>query len=212
MITTQKPQLSLFGPAEARTATKNVLNCYEILNSREFSWPVNVYRVEFADRSKQTHESRGEAKDIIWKLRLNELKSQWRGWGFVVDLNQYDVAVPQAWSLAKPIRTAEYSVTLARSFTATVGDAEGRAVVAGVLRDKIKEHFKGKPAPELGELWQDFDSFCQYPGSDWGKEFLMCRRFSVSVKQLTGAQLVLQTNVGPELCTQRASRAVVPFG
>jgi hypothetical protein len=129
-----------------------------------------------------------------------------------VDLNQYDVAVPQAWSLAKPIRTAEYSVTLARSFTATVGDAEGRAVVAGVLRDKIKEHFKGKPAPELGELWQDFDSFCQYPGSDWGKEFLMCRRFSVSVKQLTGAQLVLQTNVGPELCTQRASRAVVPFG
>jgi hypothetical protein len=33
MITTQKPQLSVSERAEARTATKNVLNCYEILST-----------------------------------------------------------------------------------------------------------------------------------------------------------------------------------
>jgi len=57
---------------QAGVETKTVLNCYEILNARDFSWPVNVYRVEFADQSKQIHQSRGEAKDIIWRLRKGE--------------------------------------------------------------------------------------------------------------------------------------------
>jgi hypothetical protein len=157
--------------------------------------PVNIYRVEFADSSKQTHENRGEARDIIWKLKRSDFRSQWRGWGFVIDLNPFEVAVPQRWQLARPVRTAEYSVILNRSFAATVGDAQGGAVIAGALRESIKRHFKENPAPELGELWQDFDAFCQYPGNDWGQEYLMCRRFSTSVKQLAGGRLVLQTNV-----------------
>ncbi len=68
-------------------------------------------------------------------------------------------------------------------------DSQGRAVIAGVLRESIKKHFKDNPAPTLGDLWQDFDAFCQYPGNDWQQEYLMCRRFSVSVKQLAGGRL-----------------------
>jgi hypothetical protein len=65
----------------------NVLNCYEILNARRFSPAVNIYRIEFVDPSKQMHDNRGEAKNIIWNLRRNDFRSLWRGYGFVLDLN-----------------------------------------------------------------------------------------------------------------------------
>jgi len=81
-------------PLRASVEPKSVLNCYDILNARDFSWPVNIYRVEFAEQSKQIHQNRGEAKDIIWRLRKNECRSRWPGYGFVVDLNQWEVAVP----------------------------------------------------------------------------------------------------------------------
>jgi hypothetical protein len=196
MITASKPQLPQSKPAaHPSVETKNVLNCYEILNAHDFSWPVNIFRVEFADPSKQTHESRGDAKDIIWDLRRNAFRSLWRGYGFVIDLNPCEVAVPQGWKLSEPVKAAEYTVTLARSFVATTGDFQGRAVIVGVLRESIKKHFKENSAPTLGDLWQDFDAFCQYPGNDWQREYLMCRRFSVNVKQLAGGRLVLQTVV-----------------
>jgi hypothetical protein len=78
---------------------------------------------------------------------------------------------------------------------ATAENPEGRAIIAGLLRESIKKHFKEKTSAALGELWQDFDGFCQYPGSDWQQEFLMCRRFSVNIKQLAGGRFVLQTVV-----------------
>jgi len=113
----------------------------------------------------------------------------------VVDLNQWEVAVPGRWALTKPIKTAEYSVSLARSFVARVNDSQGCAVIAGALRDGIKGHFKNNTAPDLGRLWQDFDAFCQYPDDRGQQDYLMCRRFSASVKMLHGGRLVLQTNV-----------------
>jgi hypothetical protein len=194
MISAVRPQ---FQPrsSQASIEAKSVLNCYEILNVRDFSWPVNVYRVEFVDRSKQIHQNRGEAKDAIWQLRKNECRSLWPGYGFVVDLNQWEVAVPERWGLASPIKTAEYSISLDRSFVATVGDPQGRAVIAGVLRDGIKSHFKKSAAADLGRLWQDFDAFCQYPNDRGQQDYLMCRRFSASVKVLRGGRLVVQTNV-----------------
>ena len=128
-------------------------------------------------------ENRGETKNVIWNLRRNDFRSLWRGYGFVIDLNPWEVAVPQSWKLTQPVKTSEYCVSLARSFVATAEDPEGRAIIAGVFRESIKKHFKENPAPELGHLWQDFDAFCQYPGNDWQQEYLMCRRFSVNVKQ-----------------------------
>jgi hypothetical protein len=194
MITTERPQPPQPKSAPNGVDVKNVLNGYEILNVHDFSWPVNIYRVEFTDSSTQTHENRGEAKEIIWSLRRGDLRTEWRGYGFVIDLNRWEVAVPQSWKLSRPVTTAEYTVTLARSFEATTQDAQGRLIIAGILRESIKKHFKDNPAPELGELWQDFDAFCQCP-RDSGQDYLICRRFSVSVKQLAGGRLVLQTNV-----------------
>jgi hypothetical protein len=134
------------------------------------------------------------------------LQGPMEGYGFVVDLNQWEVAVPQKWALSERITTPEYSVSLSRSFVATVNDPQGRAVLAGILRDGIKNHFKSTTSPTLGELWQDFDAFCQYPGSDWQQDYLMCRRFSVGIKVLAGNRFVLQTIVSTALLDGRQGR------
>jgi hypothetical protein len=54
-----------------------------------------------------------------------------------------------------------------------MNDPQGRAIIAGILRDEIKSYFKNQSSPDLGELWQDFDAFCQYPRSDWHQDYLM---------------------------------------
>jgi hypothetical protein len=173
--------------------TARVLNAYEVLNPEALSWSANILRVDFTNPDQQTHEHRGEAKEIIWNLRKNELRSRWPGYGFVIDLNEYEVAVPQRWQLAQPICKAEYRVSLSRTGTASFQDPDGRKIISGIIRDAIKKHFKDQTSLELGELWQDFDAFCQYPRNDFGQDHLMCKRFSVVPKYIAGSRLVLQT-------------------
>lgn len=173
---------------------KNLLNCYEILNASELSRPVNIYRVEFADPADQTQENRGRAKQVIWDLR-GQHRVHCRGYGFVVDLNPWEVAVPASWKLPDPAATPEYCVTLSRSFEAKPRDPEGRAIIAGILREAIKRHFKDNPAPELGDLWQDYDAFCQHPANTGDEDHLMCHRSSFSVKILAGGIFAVQTCV-----------------
>ena len=73
MITLAKPGLPQPGLPQQRSpkpdiGTKSVLNCYEILNAREFSWPVNIYRVQFVDPSKQTHGEPGRNEECYLEL------------------------------------------------------------------------------------------------------------------------------------------------
>ena len=58
------------------------------------------------------------------------------------------------------------------------------------MRDSVRDN----PASELGDLWQDYDGFCQYPPSN-SEDYLMCRRFSFSVKILAGGIFAVQTCV-----------------
>jgi hypothetical protein len=78
MTTVTTPGLPKSNSVQAGLETRNVLNAYEILNAKEFSWPVNILRVEFTDSDAQTHENRGEAKQIIWSLKRSELRGQWQ--------------------------------------------------------------------------------------------------------------------------------------
>ena len=174
---------------------KTYLNAYEIQNANQFAWDVNVYSVEFADRSRQRHENRGELKDIFWSL-WRQHKSQWRGPIFVLDLNAKEVAVPAHWKLAGSVETPEYRVTLARSFRAQAADRAGRAIIAGILREAIKKHFKDNGSEQLGDLWQDYDAFCQNPVENPEEDYLLCRRFSFQVKPLAGGILAVQCAVG----------------
>jgi hypothetical protein len=162
VTTLTKPGLPQSNSTQAGFETKNVLNAYEILNAGEFSWPVNILRGDFTDAEKQTHENRGEAKQIIWNLRQKEFRSRWRGYGFVIDLSEREVAVPQSWDLPQPLSTPDYRVSLDGSFVATISEPQGRVVIAGILRESLKKHFRENASSELGDLWQDFDSFCQY--------------------------------------------------
>jgi hypothetical protein len=166
------------------------LNGYAILNSSWLSWPVNVYDVELVGSKTQGHERRREIKDAIWELR-SQHKAQCKGLGFVVDISARHVAVPAGWNLPCPIATEKYSVRLESSFIARATDRKARAIVEGILRESIKMHFKEKTSPDLGDLWQDYDSFCQYPiPSD--EQYIMCRRFNFGVKVLSGGVWVVR--------------------
>ncbi len=179
------------------------LNAYEILNANCFAWDVNVYSVAFSDSSRHRHESRGVLKDIFWSL-WKEHRIQWRGPSlFVLDLNPHEVAVPGHWKLPSPYSTPDYRVSLARSFRAHVGDCAGRVIVAGILREGIKRHFKENGCQDLGDLWQDYDSFCQNPVEDLEEEYLLCRRFGFQVKVLDGGILAVQCFVGTTTVTDK---------
>src|SRR5690348_4321707 len=81
-----------------RTMPGRFLNAYEILNTAELSWPVNLYAVDLHGEQKQGNDTRGKIKNVIWDLRKNN-KALCRGYGFVVDVSPRLVAIPQGWKL-----------------------------------------------------------------------------------------------------------------
>src|ERR1700719_4492958 len=85
-----------------RTAPANFLNAYEVINSDELAWPVNVYAVDITGATAERQEQRSDMKSLIWDLRKQH-KGQCRGFGFVIDLAPRLVAVPQGWNFPVPI-------------------------------------------------------------------------------------------------------------
>src|SRR5260221_7347046 len=160
------PNAAIAGPS--RTLPANFLNAYEIIDADALSWPVNIYAVDLHDEPRQENDTRGRVKNVIWDLRRNN-KSSCRGYGFVVDISSRLVVVPRGWQLPDAT-TSEYTVRLDQSFIARANDVQHRAIVAGILREAIKAHFKTNTSDELGNLWQDYNSFCQYP-SNFRQEF-----------------------------------------
>ncbi len=174
------------------SAPKHLLNAYEILNIREFSWPVNIYRVEFRDQIRQTHDRRGDLKGILFDLRR---RLGWRGYGFMVDLNEAEVAVPAKWTLDEEVRTSEYELSLSKTVAACASNPQTQSVVTGIIREGVRRHFKDHLDGELGPLWQDYGAFCQRP-KDFGRaDHLMCRRLAFAVKVLTDGVFAVQTVV-----------------
>ena len=170
------------------------LNGYEVLNLSEFRWPVRVLSIEMKGQPAGD-DDRGRLKDIVWKLR-GANKSQCPGLGFVIDIDKMRVAIPAAWQIPLPIETSEYRAALSCMMDADNETALGRTILAGILREAIKNTFKNQLLPELGPLWQDFDSFTQAPPTAGAGEFLFCRRFTTQVKQLRDQRMALQMVVG----------------
>ena len=179
---------------EDTTLSGTFLNGYEVLNLSELRWPVRVLSIEMKGQPAGD-DDRGRLKDIVWKLR-GANKSQCPGLGFVIDIDKVRVAIPAAWQIPLPIETSEYRAALSSIMDADYESALGRIIVAGILREAIKNTFKNQLLPELGPLWQDYDSFTQAPPTAGAGDFLFCRRFTTQVKQLRDQRMALQMVVG----------------
>jgi hypothetical protein len=168
------------------------LNAYEVTNATQLAWPVNIYTVELRGEF-QNNDTRGRLKNILWDLR-KKYKNRCPGYGFVLDIGPRQVAVPQNWQLPNAT-TEEFTIKLEQSFVVRSNDHQHRSIWMGILREAVKARFKNHAADGLGPLWQDYNSFCQYP-SDFGQEYLNCRRFGFGVKLLHDGRWIVRLNVG----------------
>ena len=173
----------------------NFLNAYEITNPNELEWRVVTYRLERTDGVPQTHKERNDLKDAMWSL-YRQHRDRCRGYGFVIDVNEYTVAVPEGWDIPSPTTFGPFAVTRDREFTAKASDPRSQTVVAGIIREALKRHFKNNHCETLGDLWQDYDKFCQTPGGVADGDYSMCRRFAVSAKSLRGNRWVIECSIG----------------
>lgn len=166
------------------------LSCYEIANSDALTWGVRLYKVR-ANGGGQTHSERGDAKQAIWSLRKKH-KELCRGFGFVVDLDEETVVVPSTWQLPSDVQEDGFHVTLDSELTTDPANSRHQSIIAGILREGIKKHFKDNRSDALGEWWQDFDRFCQMPPTGNAAEHHFCRKFGVAAKMLVGKRWVIQ--------------------
>jgi hypothetical protein len=179
------------------------LNAYEISNTSSLSWPVAIYRLQRLDQTPLTHEDRGAAKSVVWNLR-REYKSRCRGYGFVIDISETLVVVPEGWKLPSGIDYENYHITRDRELVARASNPQDEAIVSGIIREALKKQFKDKTSDYLGCLWQDMDRFCQLPKPHPGDEYCMCRRFGTSPKLLRGNRWVVECIVGTATIDGRA--------
>jgi hypothetical protein len=168
------------------------LNAYDILNADTLQWTVALYKVEHTENGAQVHQKRGDIRQVLWKLR-DRHKSACRGYGFVVDINEDTVAIPSSWAIPSPITVDGYTVTRKDIVTARFGTLEHRDIVTGILREGLKKHFKDhRSSKELGDIWQEFNDFCQTPSEMEGEDYSFCRKFRPSVKVLRGHRWVIE--------------------
>ena len=167
------------------------LNCYEVTSPESLAWPVRLYKVVRADGSGQSDNDRGEIKQAMWDLR-RKYPSLCDGYGFVVDADKETVAVPTGWELPSGEQLGDYQVTLDQTLTTDPASSAHRGLISGILREAVKAHFKKHRSGVLGDLWQDYDRFCQVPSELDDFEFHFCRRLGVAAKVLRGNRWVLQ--------------------
>jgi hypothetical protein len=165
------------------------LSCYEIMNKDALRWNVREYKVRLAHRTRDVEH--GEAKQVVWALRKKH-SGACRGYGFVIEVDEATVAVPSGWNLPSGVQEGEFYVTFDSEFTTDPNDRRHRSVITGILREGLKAHFKRNRSDTLGDLWQDYDRFCQMPDYGSGREFHFCRKFGVAAKVLACNRWVLQ--------------------
>jgi hypothetical protein len=73
----------------------------------------------------------------------------------------------------------------------------------------MKAHFKNHGSNVLGDLWQDYDRFCQVPSELGYSEFHFCRRFGVVAKALRGNRWVLQMLISTTTVDKQALETTI---
>lgn len=178
----------------ATVLPESFLSCFEILDMDALRWDVRLYKARRIGGASQGHLDRGDVKQVIWGLRRQN-PGLCRGYGFVVDVDAETAAVPSNWELPSAIVVDGFTVTSEKSFRTDPSNRSHRNIIAGILREAAKKHFKENRSEMLGTLWQDFDRFCQVPEGPRDGEYLFCRKFGFAPKVLRGDRWVLQVVV-----------------
>ncbi|MBI4776963.1 MAG: hypothetical protein HY788_22745 [Deltaproteobacteria bacterium] len=168
------------------------LNCYEISNADSLSWDVAVYRVKKVDGQPSPHDERGELKSLFWDFKRGEFKSVCGGYGFIIDVDDDAIAIPGKWAIPEGIERNGYVINRANRFTACAANPGHRAVVAGIIREGLRKHFKEHTPEGVGDLWQDYGGFCQMPSEVGQDEYCFCRRFNIAAKVMSQNRWVVE--------------------
>ena len=179
------------------TDSKNAefLNAYNILDLENLSWNVAIYKMVQLNGDRSKNEDRGKIKSIMWDLR-RQYAGQCPGYGFILDVDETTAAIPKNWDIPQQSDFRGYRVTRAREFKAQMSNPDHQAIVTGILRESIKQHFKNIPSDEIGPFWQDFNNFCQVPDlANSDQDIIYCRKFHVSPELLENNLWVLQTEI-----------------
>ena len=169
------------------------INAYEIQNVGELSWKVRFYQVEKTGNHEQTHLDRGEIKDLMWRLYFKN-RDKCSGKGFIIDINPTTVVVSANWRIPDTSDFNGYSIKHTESRIVTLKETKDRNTVSAIIKEGIKNHFKNNSGSytELGDLWQDYNKFCQNPVSSNENDFSVCRRFDATVRVLRGNKWVVK--------------------
>lgn len=177
------------------------LNAYQISNTSDVEWEVSIYRVERKDKSQQSHLDRGDVKGVMWDYYFykdNKLKC--RGHKFIIDIDPQTVVVPATWELPESFSFGDFNIKLVETKTVDLSPANQK-IAAAILKEGLKTHFKfkRKEAVGLGNLWQDYDKFCQQPIADANGEFCVSRRFETAVRVLPGDNWLVKCAINTTL-------------
>lgn len=171
------------------------LNCYEITNASELSWPVRLYRVKRSDGQRSQQTDRGKIKDVFWQLRKKN-SHHCQGYGFVIDVRPDMIAVPESWKVpADNESVGDYLVSFEKAIVASPENVKHTQIVQGIFREALKQHFKNNMPDELGSLWQDYGNFCQMPDINKRGNFHFCKKFTVAAKPIIDNRWVVEVSV-----------------
>ena len=177
--------------------SKNVefLNAYRIIAPENLGWDVAIYRIIPLNGDISKNEDRGKIKSIMWDLHRQH-KKKCAGYGFIIDVGKTKVAIPKNWNIPQQEDFQGYRVIRDREFKTKMSKSDHKAIVTGILRESIKQHFKNVPSDEIGPFWQDYNDFCQMPDiTSSERGIIYCRKFHVSPELLENDCWVLQIAV-----------------
>lgn len=87
---------------------------YSILGLENLSWEVATYTVFPLDNHKVDHKDRGNIKNVMWDLRAQH-RALCPGYGFVIDVDEVTVAIPQRWDIPRQNDFKGYRIGAPRS-------------------------------------------------------------------------------------------------
>jgi len=190
VITEIQPLMSFVN--QASVLPDDFLVAYEIEKVSSLVWPVNLYVVRRADGARQSHEDRRLIKNAVFELRMKN-RGRCKGYGFVCDIDEQTVAVPAEWKIPDTRDHEGFHVNFSHTVLAKATDRDHSGIVAGIIREGVKKHFKDHPVSnELGVLWQDFNSFCRMPNETTESGYTLCRRFGTAFTRVRGGRWVMK--------------------
>jgi len=172
----------------------NFLNSYEIVN-KLLEWDVSIYILKRTDGKPQSNDDRSELKSVLWNLR-RKYSSSCRGYGFVIDIDEKNVAVPSNWDIPTGIQEGQYIVVQREIIKTRPADTKSQPIISGIIREGLKQHFKNNSSDTLGDLWQNYNSFCQKPIHENSDRYCFCRSFDIKAKLLHEKKWVLEFIIG----------------